>query len=314
MKSRIYFTSVALLLLLTAGIYTFLKSRTQLTNRTDHSKFIKSATSTNVADTTREMDSAKESKSNDRKRPESINPELVAEYGESRVNLSRQITTKLLEIGNDLVEIGGLGGITKLTSEDDEAESGSEVATKLGTISESLNLTTDQTSKAATLIAEASQRRLDAAKGMLKKASINPTGMITQLLISDAAARGEIDEIEFKQLRAETKDSANSIIDSLDLVEDDEKNPLEDEVFVKNFRTLLDSRQQTVIDNELKNLAAASREDPEVDKSNFKEQMRLEEMDTVISSIKMMVSGVKILSQGSKIFQKSELIPSASEP
>ena len=75
---------IALLLLLAAGMFTVLKPGTQAPSLTDQSKSEKSVASATVADKPGAMIPAKESKSNDRKRPELKKSDLVSKYGESR--------------------------------------------------------------------------------------------------------------------------------------------------------------------------------------------------------------------------------------
>jgi hypothetical protein len=308
MKYRIYLMGTALLLLLAAGMFAILKPGTQAPSLTDQSKSEKSVASATVADKTGAMIPAKESKSNDRKRPELKNSDLVSKYGESRVNLSRQITNDMVSIMNDLIEMGGKEGMKKMISRDESKNSSeSEVAAVLGTVSESLNLTADQLSKTEILLAGVKRRKMAALQEMLKQTSKDPTAMMTALLISDAAARREIDEPEFKRLKSEAENLMGDPSDFFNFDAGAEIDLLKDHVFVRDLKSLLNPEQQMMVENELKNQTANDKpDDSKADESEYMKQTHLEEIDTLTSSAKKMMSGLKTVIEGMKSLPKSD--------
>ena len=303
---------IALLLLLAAGMFTIFKPGTQAVNLTTQSKSEKSVASATVADKTGSMISAKESKTNDRKRPELKNPDLVSKYGESRVNLSRHITSDMVEMMNDMNEMGGKEGMKKMLSGDDsENNFESEVAAKLGTVSNGLNLTADQISKTAILLAEAKRRKMASNQEVLKQFSKDPTAMMRSLLINDAAARREIDEPEFKRLKSEAKNLRGNQSDFSTLNVNAELDPLKDHVFVRDLKSLLNPEQQMVVENELKNQAANDKpEDSKADESQFMNQKHLEEVDILTSAGKKMMTGAKSMIEQIVSLKKSINKPS----
>ena len=313
MQYRIYLMGIALLLLSAAGMFAVLKPGTQAPSLTNQSKPEKSVASAIVADKTGAMIPAKESKSNGRKRVELKNPDLVSKYGESRVNLSRHIASDMVAIMNDFIEMGGKEGMGKMISRDESKNSSeSEVAAGLGTVSKSLNLTTDQISKTAILLAEVKRRKMASLQEKLKQTSKDPTAMMTSLLISDAAARHKIDEPEFKRLKSEAKNLVGYPSDFLDFGMDAEMDLLKEHMFVRDLKSLLDPEQQMMVEDELKNQAANDKpDDSKVVKSEFMNQQNLEEVDTLTSSAKKMMTGLKIAIEGIKSLPEFDSNPNS---
>ena len=209
---------------------------------------------------------------------------------------------------NDLIEMGGKEGMGKMISRDElKNSSESEIAAELGTISKSLNLTTDQLSKTAILLADVKRRKMAALQEILKQTSKDPTAMMTTLLIGDAAARHEIDEPEFKRLKSEAGNLKGSTSDFLDFDAGTEIDLLKDHVFVRDLKSLLDPEQQVMVDNELKNQTANDKPDAsKADESEYMKQTHLEEIDTLTSSAKKMMAGLKTVIEGMKSLPKSD--------
>jgi hypothetical protein len=313
MKYRIYFIGIALLSLIGIGLFAILKPKKLTKEYLSKSNSGNLVSTDSTASKAGAMISAKESKTNDRKRPELKNPDLVSKYGESRVNLSRHITGDLVEMMNDIIEMGGREGIRKMISRDEsENNSESEVAEILGTVSKSLNLTADQLSKTAILLAEVQRRKMASLQEMLKQASKDPTAMMTALLIGDAAARREIDEPEFKRIKSEAESLMGDPSGLLNFNMDAELEPLKDDVFVRDLKSLLDPEQQIMVENELKNQAANDKpDDSKAAESEYTSQIHLEEVDTLTSSAKKMMAGVKSMVEGMNKINKSSNKPSA---
>ncbi len=314
MKYRIYLIGIALLLLLAAGMFAVLKPGTQAPSLTDQSKSEKSVASATVADKPGAMIPAKESKSNDRKRPELKYPDLVSKYGESRVNLSRHITSERVAMFNDMIEVGGAAGIDKLVHPDDESKDDSEskVTAQLGTVSASLNLSAEQITKIANLLAKSKQRKLTAIQDVVNQTSKDPTAMMTALLVSDAAARREIDEPEFKRLTSEAERLVSDQSGKVNIDMDVGNNPFTDEVFVSELKVLLGPNQRTAVENEMKGMTSSDKlEALKAARSKYTNQQHLEEVDTNTSSAKKMMAGLKSMIEGVKSMRKSINNPSA---
>jgi hypothetical protein len=315
MKYRSYFIGTVILSLIGIGLFAIFKPKNldkEYLSKSNSSNSGNSSITDSTASNTGAMIPAKESKSNDRKRSELKNPDLVSKYGESRVNLSRHITSDLVAIMNDLTEMGGLEGMKKMVSRDESKnDSESEVAAGLGTFSKSLNLTTEQMSKTATLLTEVKRRKMASFQEMIKQVSKDPTAMMTNLLISDAAARREIDEPEFKRLKSEAGNLLENPSDFLNFETDAEMEPLKDNVFVRDLKSLLDPEQQMMVENELKNQVANDKpDDSKADESEYISQPHLEEVDTLASSAKKMLIGVKSIVEEINNLKKSITKPS----
>jgi hypothetical protein len=193
-----------------------------------------------------------------------------------------------------------VAGIQKFAESSDAEKADPELAvsTALGAVSENLNLTAEQASKTVTLLAGKKQRKMAALEKSIKQVSKDPSGMMTLLLVCDAAARGEIDKPEFERQVSDARTSVGDPAELISSVMSDDENPLTDEEFVKDFRAMLSPEQQTALEDELKVMAAAAAPDAsKADASPFQDE-HLEAVDTGLSSLKKVIAGMKAITEG----------------
>lgn len=150
----------------------------------------------------------------DRARGEIRHSELVDKYGESRTNLSKHITGNVIDLLQDTVEMGEMATSGQLAGAFGGQDAGLRMG--LGRAGNELNLTEEQRGKAKALYAEFQKRQLEQSKESIDRLRKDPTAMMELMLASDAFARGQIDESEFKKIQQDSGKDLNGVLNPLD--------------------------------------------------------------------------------------------------
>ncbi|MEO5912700.1 MAG: sigma-70 family RNA polymerase sigma factor [Luteolibacter sp.] len=220
------------------------------------------------------------------------NPDLVAQYGESRTNLSRQITGNIISLLDDVVEIGELslngGGVTF----------GDGWHTGLKGVGRALKLTPEQEEKVAALYSGFQTRQLDLAKASTAGMKEDPAKVMRLLLANDAFSRAEITASEYAALQNTSRDDQQGIVGALGKLNLG-GSPVLDDIYRAQFRALLDPSQAGIFqaameETDAKALAAQAQE-TEITKVMA---MNLQQLDQYVDSSRKMAGGFKTMLEG----------------
>jgi Spy/CpxP family protein refolding chaperone len=248
-----------------------------------------------------------------RNREEVKDKDLVAEYGESRTNLSRHISNNIVSLLDDAVQMGemmqsgqagGFGG----------GRGGLGMA--LGGLNKELNLTDEQQEKASKMFADYQKRQLANSKEALERLRKDPSALMKLMLAGDASARGELSEDELKSVQTASGKELTGVINPLDRNNFGGGSPLKDGVFLAEFKSTLDPEQSQKLEESMTQTAEANSQTaaaPEVDKSNISNMptMELEKLDSTIQSAKKITTGIKGMMEG--FSGLNDLAPKAPE-
>jgi len=225
------------------------------------------------------------------------NPELASKYGESRTNLSKHITSNVISLLEDTVQMGEMATSGKLAG----AFGGQAGALRmgLGQVGNDLKLTDEQREKASALYAEFQKRQLANSKDAIERLKKDPTSLMQLMLASDAFARGDIDEAEYKRLQAASGEELGGVLSPLDERNFRGGRPLQDEAFLKDFKAILDPAQIETLQASVQQPAAGDGATPAAEGgiTNLP-SMELEKLDTTIESVKKLTTGIKSMMEG----------------
>lgn len=230
-----------------------------------------------------------------RQREETANQELVAKYGESRTNLSKQITGNVIGLLDDALEMGEMAASGTFGG---PFGGRAGIRMGLGRVANDLNLTEEQQEKAATLYAEFQKRELEKSKQSVERLRKDPTPLVELMLASDAFARGEITEDEYRQLQNESGGELQGIVNPLNERNFRGGRPLRDESFVSGLEAILDPSQTETLRKSLDEQKPAAT--PAADEANIASMpsMELEKLDTTIQSVRKLTTGFKSVMEG----------------
>jgi hypothetical protein len=222
-------------------------------------------------------------------------PELAAKYGDSRTNFSKTISGNVVSLLEDAVAMGEMS-----TSGQLGAMLGGQRALRmgLGRLYGDLQLNEEQQQRAGEIYASYQKRQMDRSKQALDGLKKDPTPLMRLMLASDARARGEMSEEEYKQLQTESSKDLDGVINPLDERSMRGGTPLADPAFVSEFQGVLDPEQagklQVAVDER------AARNDGPVEAGNIANipSMELEKLDTTINSVKKVTAGMKSVMEG----------------
>lgn len=233
----------------------------------------------------------------ERDRREIRHSELVEKYGESRTNLSKHITGNIVDLLQDTVEMGEMATSGQLGGAFGGPDAGLRMG--LGRVGNELNLTEDQRGKAKALYAEFQKRQIDQSKETIDRLRKDPTAMMELMLASDAFARGQIDEAEFKKLQQDSGKDLNGVLNPLDQRNFRGGRPLNDETFLTGFKAILDPEQAATLEASVgqQNTGDSASAANEGSITNLP-SMELEKLDTTIESVKKVTTGIKGMMEG----------------
>jgi hypothetical protein len=232
-------------------------------------------------------------------RPAPANADLVAKYGEARTNLSKHVSTNIVSIMEDAVQMGEM-----MTSGQAGAFGGGGLGRALGRLGRDLELTPEQREKADALVKEFQQRQTERSRAAVARLKQDPTALMKLMLASDASARGEMSDEEYKSLQADAGKDLTGVINPLDRKNMGGGSALNDPDFVSGFKAILDPTQSEKLDATMTQRQAEASADPNavagVDEGNIAglPKMELEKLDTSITSALKITTGIKTMMDG----------------
>ena len=225
-------------------------------------------------------------------------PELATQYGESRTNLSKHVTENVVSLLEDTIEMGEMATSGQFAG----AFGGQDGALRmgLGRLGNDLKLTDEQREKARAMFGEFQKRQLAQSKEAVERLKKDPTALMQLMLASDARARGEIDDAEYKRLQTGAGEDLGGVLSPLDERNFRGGRPLRDEAFVSEFKAILDPEQQQTLQASLDQQATGNTGENAIPDGNIANlpSMELEKLDTTIQSVKKLTTGFKSLMEG----------------
>jgi hypothetical protein len=223
------------------------------------------------------------------------NPELAAKYGESRTNFSKTISSNVVSLLEDAIAMGEM-----MNSGQMRGMMGGQGAIRmgLGGLYRDLQLSEDQQQRAGEIYASYQQRQMERSKQAVESLKKDPTPLMQLMLASDAKARGEMDDEQYKQLQAESSKNLAGVINPLDERSMRGGSPLADPAFVDEFKGILDADQGGKLQASIEE--RGSRNDGQIEEGNIANipAMELEKLDSTISSVKKVTTGIKSMMEG----------------
>jgi len=246
-----------------------------------------------------------DSKVSDRSAREVRDIDLVEKYGSARTNLSRKISTDVISLLDDAMEMG----------EKMSEFGGGRMRSMAALRGTGIKLTEEQQQKVSDLFNAHQQKEMETARTAIDAIRKNPTSLMELFLAGDAKERGEMSDEEYAQLQASAGEELMGIINPLDRNNFRGGRPMEDEEFRNEFLAILDEEQarqfntkqaereaeraarQAEREAEQANPAQALSEIPDGNISNIP-TMTLETLDETIGSAKQVTSGLKQMMEG----------------
>ena len=233
-----------------------------------------------------------------RTRQAPANADLVAKYGEARTNLSKHVSSNIVGIMDDAVKMGemmtaGLGG-----------NFGGGLGMALGRLNGELQLTPEQQEKASALLKAHQQRQTERSRAALERLKQDPTSLMKLMLASDASARGEMQDDEYKSVQTDAGKGLMGVINPLDRKNMGGGSPLRDPEFANSFKAILDPTQSEKFDATMTQRQTEATTDPNavpgVEEGNIAglPKMELEKLDTSIESARKITTGIKSMMDG----------------
>lgn len=236
------------------------------------------------------------SPSGTRQRDAVKNPELAAKYGEARTNLSKHVTSNVISLMQDAIEIGEMVG-----SGQAGGPFGGEgrVRMGLGRVYNELQLNEDQKTRVAEIHSEFQKRELQRSKDAVARLEKDPVPLMRMMLASDALARGEMTEQEYKELQTASGKDLEGVVNPLDERSFRGGRPLNDEAFVRDLKAVLEPEQAAKLDESIaQSEQDAPAESPERGNFSALPAMELEKLDSTIESVKKLTTGFKSVMEG----------------
>jgi len=231
----------------------------------------------------------------ERQRREAEASDLVAKYGESRTNLSKHVTGNVVSLLDDAIQMGEMAANGRFGG---PFGGRGGLRMGLGRVANDLNLTEEQQQKAGELYSEFQKRELAKSKEAVERLRKDPEALMKLMLASDAFARGEISEDEYKAAQNASGEDLNGILNPLNERNFRGGRPLRDNEFVSGLEGILDPTQvETLRKNVAEQPVAASPAEDEAAITSMP-AMELEKLDTTIESVKKLTTGFKTVMEG----------------
>lgn len=230
-----------------------------------------------------------------RTRAEAKYPDLSNKYGESRTNLSKHVTENVVGLLEDALQMQEMARSMPMP--------GMGGGMGLGRVGNELNLTDAQREKSQALIADFQKRQADQSKETIERLKKDPSSMMQLMLANDAFSRGEIDEAEVKRLQSASGENLTELLNPMRRG----GNPMQDETFVKEFKSTLDPAQQETLQASIEAQAdpnpANPQGGPNAQGGPFgnlanTQAMDLEKLDTTVQSVQKLSTGIKSMMEG----------------
>jgi hypothetical protein len=291
----------AVLLLLAAAITGYvIHARSTGTNPAGKDTAGANITTRGNPDTESSGDNAMKARERAKDRRAVANADLVAQYGESRTNLSKHITTNIVGILDDAVQMGEMmvsgqaGGFGR----------GNGLGMALGNLNGELAMTPEQTEQALAVLKEHQRRKVAEQKDAISRLQKDPAPLMKLILASDASAKGELQDDGYKLVQEETGKDLQGVFNPLDRKNFGGGSPLRDPEFVSGMRGILDPGQVDKLDRTMTQRETEAQADPRsvpgVGEGNIASlpKMKLEQLDTSIESARKVTTGIKSMMDG----------------
>jgi len=301
MKSNKRLLVKAVLLLLVAAIAGYLiNSRSTGTNPTG--KDTAGALNTTRGNIDAEQSGGTASRAGERAKDRRAvaNAELVAQYGESRTNLSKHVTANVVGILDDAVQMGEM----MISGQGGGFGRGNGLGMALGKLNGELEMTPEQNEQALAILTEHQRRKVAEQKDAISRLQKDPTPLMKLILASDAGARGELQDEGYRLVQEETGKDLKGVINPLDRKNFGGGSPLRDPEFVSGLRGILDPSQVDKLDRTMTQRETDTQADPDtipgVGEGNIASlrKMELEKLDLSIESARKVTTGIKSMMDG----------------
>lgn len=228
------------------------------------------------------------------------NAELVAQYGESRTNLSKHITSNIAGILDDAVQMGEM----MISGQGGGFGRGNGLGMALGNLNGELAMTPEQNEQALAVLTEHQRRKVAEQKAAMNRLQQDPTSLMKLILASDAGAKGELPDEDYKLVQGEMGADLKGVINPLDRKNFGGGSPLRDPEFVSGLRGILDPSQVDKLDATMTQRETDAQADPSyipgVGEGNIASlpKMELEKLDMSIESARKVTTGIKSMMDG----------------
>jgi hypothetical protein len=228
------------------------------------------------------------------------NAELVAQYGESRTNLSKHVTTNVVAILDDAVQMGEM----MISGQGGAFGRGNGLGMALGQLNGELKMTPEQNEQAKAILTEHQRRKVAEQKDAIDRLQKNSTPLMKLILASDASFRGELQDEGYRLVQEETSKALKGVINPLDRKNFGGGSPLRDPEFVSGLRGILDPSQVEKLDSTMTRRETEAQADPGnvpgVGEGNIAglPKMELEKLDSSIESARKVTTGIKSMMDG----------------
>lgn len=228
------------------------------------------------------------------------NAELVAQYGESRTNLSKHVTANVVGILDDAVQMGEM----MISGQGGGFGRGNGLGMALGKLNGELEMTPEQNEQALAILTEHQRRKVAEQKDAISRLQKDPTPLMKLILASDAGARGALQDEDYRLVQEETGKDLMGVINPLDRKNFGGGSPLRDPEFVSGLRGILDPSQVDKLDRTMTQRETDTLADPDtipgVGEGNIASlrKMELEKLDLSIESARKVTTGIKSMMDG----------------
>ncbi|MGE9270865.1 MAG: hypothetical protein ACQKBU_08685, partial [Verrucomicrobiales bacterium] len=216
--------------------------------------------------------------------------DLVEQYGESRTNLSKNVSEKVVSLLDDAIKMGEMAA-------SGESQFGqSRWALRGVERGTGISLSEEQREQVSELYKEFQNRQLEKTKEAVESLKSDPTQLMGMMLASDALSRGEITEAEYAEIQAANSEALADVVNPLDR-NNFRSNPLDDETFRNDFQQILNEEQSETFTAKVDDGSVGSNDRGP---TNITEMptMDLETMDQAVGSAKQLTSGVLQMMEG----------------
>ena len=235
---------------------------------------------------------AQEASTRSRPRTASNNPELVSNFGEARVNLSKRVASDMIGMLDDAAKMGELVASGQLGGTFGNSEA--RVKKALGTVGDRLNLSAAQLEQAGKILADHHRQGVERTRESVAQLRKDPTSLMEMILASDAYLRGEIPEDRYQQIRSNSLGQLGDLMNPLDRENFHGGRPLADQEFIGPFEQLLEPAQR----EELQSALAEMNEPEGRGRLSELPAMPLEKLSDVISTSRKLTEGHRQMLEG----------------
>lgn len=225
------------------------------------------------------------------KRVEPEYPDLIAEYGESRTKLSKQVLGQVIGLLEEFVKSGEIASSRPGGNRENTER-------QLGSVVRHLVLNEQQKEQVTALYGNYLNRQLQRSRSTISRLKKDPTALMKLMLVGDSLARGEITKDEYTELQAVVGEDLAGIRNPLTSSNFDGSWPLKDDVFRQEMTKILDETQTEKLASLLAKQDA--RRSAHVDTSSISQlpAMDLSRLDAVVTSNREIASGLNEWTEG----------------